>query len=81
MIGRGEGDVAGEAEVARRYKTALNSLREVESGLLINEVAKAVREVEELEKRIGESSRLAQEELTRADGLDRQVVGLGLLER
>lgn len=66
-----------EAEVARRYKSALNSLREVESGLLINEVAKAVREVEELEKRIGESSRLAQEELTRAEGLDRQVKAIG----
>lgn len=66
-----------EAEVAKRYKTTLNSLREVESGLLINEVAKAVREVDELEKRIAESGRLAQEEVTRAEGLDRQVKAIG----
>ncbi len=66
-----------EAEVAKRYKSALHSLREVESGLLIDEVAKAVREVNELEKRIGESGRLSREEMTRAENLDRQVKSIG----
>jgi chromosome segregation protein len=63
----------GEAEVAARYKSALSSLREVESGLLINEVAKAVREVEELEKRIEDSARLARQENERAEKLDAEI--------
>ena len=66
-----------EAEVARKYKTTLTSLREIESGLLINEVAKAVREVEELEKKIEESSKLAREELIRADHIDTQIRRIG----
>ncbi len=66
-----------EAEVAKRYKTTLTSLREVESGLLINEVAKAVREVAELETRIAEAGKLSQEEVVRAEALDRQVKAIG----
>jgi len=66
-----------EAEVAKRYKSALNSLREVESGLLIDEVAKTVREVSELEQRISESGRLSQEEIVRADRLERESRALG----
>ena len=56
-----------EAEVARKYRTAQNSLREVEVGLLIGELVKAVKETEELEARIAESQKLATEENSRAE--------------
>ena len=59
-----------EAEVAIRYKTLLESLRDVEIGLLIEEVVKAVREVAQLEKTLEESARLIRDELARADVLD-----------
>lgn len=51
-----------EAEIAMRYKSVLSSLREVESGLLIVEVAKTAREANTLEQRILEASKLANSE-------------------
>ncbi|MEZ0327528.1 MAG: chromosome segregation protein SMC [Fimbriimonas sp.] len=59
-----------EAEVALRYKNILETLREVEIGLLVNEVAKAVREVREAEQRIEETVRISQQELAKADALE-----------
>jgi len=59
-----------EAEVAIRYKTLLESLRDVEIGLLVEEVVKAVREVAQLEKTLEESAKLIRDELARADVLD-----------
>ncbi|HJP84313.1 MAG TPA: chromosome segregation protein SMC, partial [Fimbriimonadaceae bacterium] len=67
-----------EAEIAKRYKSALNSLREVESGLLMDEVAKTVREIAELEKRIAESSKTAGAEISRAEFLEGRSRGIGL---
>lgn len=48
-----------EAEVARRYKVSLDALRSVESGLLIREVAQALRESAELEARIGSATKVS----------------------
>jgi chromosome segregation protein len=62
-----------EAEVAARYKSALTSLRSVESGLLIHEVVKAAREMEELQKRIEDSVRLGRDEALRAEKLEAQI--------
>jgi len=62
-----------EAEIAQRYKSVLASLREVEIGLLVEEVAKAVRDVAEFERRLEESGRLSQTEIRRAEQLDNQV--------
>ncbi|MCO5295474.1 MAG: chromosome segregation protein SMC [Fimbriimonadaceae bacterium] len=62
-----------EAEVARRYKTAQTSLREVESGLLIVEVARALREVERLEVAVQESMELVGKESSRAENLERDM--------
>jgi chromosome segregation protein len=59
-----------EAEVAIRYKNILESLREVEIGLLVGDVAKAVKEVKEAEQRIEETLRLSRDELQRADKLE-----------
>jgi chromosome segregation protein len=56
-----------QAEVAIRYKSVLASLREVESGLLIIEVAKATREVNELEVKIGDSMKMLNAENANAD--------------
>ncbi len=62
--------LADEAEVAIRYKNIIGSLREVEIGLLVDEVAKAVREVGQLEKHLEESAKLMRDELARADNLE-----------
>ena len=62
-----------EAEAAIRYKSILASLREVESGLLIVEVAKATKEVREMEERVSESARLAKSEMAVADAAEDQI--------
>ncbi len=62
-----------EAEVALRYKNIMASLREVEIGLLVDEVAKAVREVADLEKRLEDSAKLMGAELVRADSVDAEA--------
>ncbi len=62
-----------EAEVAARYKSAQTSLRAVESGLLIQEVVKAVTEMEELQKRIDDSVRLGRDESQRAETLEFEI--------
>lgn len=59
-----------EAELAARYKSVLGSLREVESGYLIAEFARAVFELEEIEKRIASSGDILAEECRRADAMD-----------
>jgi chromosome segregation protein len=56
-----------EAEVAKRYKSIQASLREVESGLLMVEIATAEAEVEALESKIAETMDLARKELALAD--------------
>jgi len=66
-----------EAEVAIRYKSVLASLREVESGLLIVEVAKATHEVLALEAKINDSIRLAQAESEIADKAEEQAQTVG----
>lgn len=62
-----------EAEVAARYKSTLHSLREVESGLLIKEIATASQELADLEHRLQESARIAREEGERAARLEHQI--------
>lgn len=59
-----------EAESARRYKTVLSGLREVESGLLRVELAKATVEIEELEERIAAAMKLGEDETLRAQELE-----------
>lgn len=61
-----------EAEVAARYKSALFSLREVESGLLMKEIYAAHHEMVDLERRIEESMRITREEGERAARLEHQ---------
>jgi chromosome segregation protein len=74
-----------EAEVAARYKSALHSLRAVESGLLVHELAKAVSEIEDLERRIAESQAIASSESQRAGAIEaegRQItVRIGDVDR
>jgi chromosome segregation protein len=62
--------LAEEAEVAIRYKNIIGSLRDVEIGLLVDEVAKSVREIKDLEKRLEDSAKLMREELARADSFE-----------
>lgn len=59
-----------EAEVASRYKSANNSLRAVESGLLIHEVSKAAAEMRTLQTRIDESIKIQRTEVQEADRLE-----------
>lgn len=69
--------LAEEAEVARRYKSVLGALRDLESALLIEEVASAAKEVADLEARIENSGRLVREEVARADKIDEDVRATG----
>ena len=66
-----------EAEVAIKYKSALNALRQVESGLLIKEVATAVRDVATQEESIARAMALVRDESNRADALDAQIKKAG----
>lgn len=59
-----------EAETAKRYREIAASLREVESGLLIKEVAKAIDQLGEIEKRLKENSELVKKERERSEELE-----------
>lgn len=73
-----------EAEEAIRYKSLSASLREVEIGLLVQEIALATADFEEAERRLVESARLSREEVERAGRLEGQsriaLVRLGEVE-
>ena len=62
-----------EAETAKRYKAVLASLREVESNLLLVEVAKAVDEVARHQKAVEEATEMAAKESSLADELEVQA--------
>ncbi|MBI5708208.1 MAG: chromosome segregation protein SMC [Armatimonadetes bacterium] len=62
-----------EAEVAARYRSIRDTLGEIESGLLVVEVARAIRDVRELEGKIAESQRMADKELALAEDLEKQA--------
>jgi chromosome segregation protein len=62
-----------EAERAIAYKGMLGALRDVELGLLIQEVVTAIAEVRDAELRITECGRISKEEAIRAGTLDLQV--------
>lgn len=66
-----------EAEVARRYKALVAALRDVEIGLLVEDIAKAIAEVKEQEARLEESARVSHSERMRAETLDREVRDTG----
>lgn len=73
--------LAEEAEVARRYKTALHSLREVESGLLAKELESAVSELEQLTKRIASAQTEADDHINAAIAHDAEAKAIqGRLE-
>lgn len=59
-----------EAEVAIRYKSVLQSLREVESNLLVVEIAKAHKEAEALEAKISDAHLLADKESRLAETIE-----------
>lgn len=59
-----------EAEAAIRYKSVLNSLREVESNLLVVEIAKAHREAEGLQAKISDAQLLADKESRLAESIE-----------
>jgi len=62
-----------EAEVAARYKNVQNTLREVEVGYLIAEVAHATEEEERLDQSITQSLALLQTESHRAEALEEEA--------
>jgi chromosome segregation protein len=62
-----------EAEMARRYKAASGSLREVESGLLMKEVFDASKDVEECQQRVDQSMLLVRRETERAEALESEA--------
>ncbi len=62
-----------EAEVARRYKQVRTSLREMESGQLILEVSDAVAKLDELDEKLRNAARIAEEETARAERLETEA--------
>ena len=66
-----------EAEVAQRYKTALNSLRQVETGLLVHDLRKAVGEIQVASERGNAAAKLLSDESERAEQLDRELHTVG----
>jgi chromosome segregation protein len=66
-----------EAEVAKRYKSVLTSLRQVETDLLMLEVVKAVREAAEHGLRVDETLRLSDLEAQRTEKIDVQIKATG----
>jgi chromosome segregation protein len=65
-----------EAEAARRYKQVRTSLREMESGLLVLEVADAVAKLDELDEKLRNAVRIAEEETSKAERLEREASGI-----
>lgn len=70
-----------EAEVAQRYKSILSSLKEVESGLLIVEIAKAIRELNQLDGKLADAHTLATKESMLAEEADEDAQRLGARQR
>ncbi len=66
-----------EAEIARKYRAAVDALRDVETGILVLELTKAAAEVHEIESRLASSAQLVREEHLRAEDLERQADALG----
>lgn len=66
-----------EAEVAIRYKDILTSLRQVESDLLIVEVAKAIRDLQDAEARHREAHELSTKESGLAETAEEEARTIG----
>jgi chromosome segregation protein len=64
--------LAEEAEIARRYKSLLSSLKEVEIGLLVRDFCTAVRELVDLEDKISSSTKTLESEQITANQLEEQ---------
>lgn len=62
-----------EAEVAAKYRSLMNSLQEIERGLLIEEVVKALDDIKDAEERIAKSSALSREAITGAEEVERDM--------
>lgn len=62
-----------EAEVAKKYKTALGSLREIECGLLMTEIASASNEIAELEERIASVMASAEGDMAETERLENEA--------
>jgi len=71
------GPLAEEAEVAKRYRLAAASLREIEAHLMILEVSKAVTQLQDLEKRLKGHGELAEQEGKRAAEAEAAANDLG----
>ncbi len=65
-----------EAEVALVYRTAMTSLRQVETGMLVHELRKAVSDINAATERVNSSVKLADQESARAEGFDRELESL-----
>ncbi|MDX2064934.1 MAG: AAA family ATPase, partial [Fimbriimonadaceae bacterium] len=61
------GPLREEAERAHKYRQLSAALREVEVGLLVRDVADAVREIESIDARLGETQRVVLDESERIE--------------
>lgn len=70
-----------EAEVAKRYRSIVASLKEVETGLLIVEIAKCLQELGELEHKLVDAQTLAAKENALAEEADQEADRLAAKQR
>lgn len=62
-----------EAETARNYKQIRATLRELESGLLITEIAETVKKLDELDEKLVGAMKTAEAEATRSEELEHEA--------
>ncbi|MBS1707141.1 MAG: chromosome segregation protein SMC [Armatimonadetes bacterium] len=73
-IGRQRAPLEAEAEVARSYKTAVQSLRNIECGLLAAEHAQLETEIAELEERLAGSHKLSLDAVGQVEECEKAAV-------
>ena len=66
-----------EAEIAKRYRSVLESLRAVEVGMLVKELSQAVRDVQENTAKIESSEKISSEENKRAERAEARARQIG----
>lgn len=66
-----------DAELAKRYRSVLESLRSIEVGLLVKELSQAVADVQESTAQIDKSQKLAEEESERAEKAELKARQIG----
>ncbi len=72
-IEKQRGPLARDAENAKRYKQVQQTLRSMESGLLITDLAKAVQKLTEIEEQLKTAMQMVEQESAAAEALEKEA--------